>query len=138
MPHVVGSLLLSPRASSIGAFAVCLLKTGVCLLWPGILLQSAMESSFGPSKDGHPQGPVAGAVQGESPQSPAATMCADSPLLLLPALGTRGVLLVPARVSACSCQRLLCTSTWLCLRCQLQTSRWGSPMEVSAVMQCSS
>ena len=38
--------------------------------------------SSGPSKDGHPQGPLGGAGQGECPQTPAATLCAVSALPL--------------------------------------------------------
>ena len=36
--------------------------------------------SSGPSMDGHPQGPLGGAGQGERPQSPAVTLCAVSAL----------------------------------------------------------
>ena len=58
--------------------------------------QAQKSDSSGPSKDGQPQGPPGGADQGESPQTPAATLCADSALPpqtsralpSLPAMGT--------------------------------------------------
>ena len=42
--------------------------------------QPQKSDSSGPSTDGHPQGPLGGADQGERPQTPVATLCANSPL----------------------------------------------------------
>ena len=42
--------------------------------------QPQKSDSSGPSTDGHPQGPLGGADQGERPQTPVATLCANSAL----------------------------------------------------------
>ena len=53
----------------------------------------AFSGRGGPSREGHPQGPVTGADQGERPQMPAAavTVCSVSALPLPPASGRASV-----------------------------------------------